>query len=304
MAEHASTGVWWEPLADAPFGARVELDQLDSIDDDTAATLRNLLAQHHVLVFPRAVSEHEHVRLVACFGRVLPQGPRVLVNDRPEGTFPIVTIVSNVLPNGSLGTFELGFHHDLGHVPTPLAGLSLYAMDVADGQTATRFANGRRAYQRLPASLQERLEGLQSLFSANYTATSEHPVTARDARDGLDPTWPRVVHPVVVPHPVTGERCVYVNEMMTVGILGIPEAESDALLDVLFAGLYAPDNIYEHRWTTGDLVVWDNLVVQHARRQVEAAAPRTLRRVVFGEKAPWESWPFAPPTSSRSEVPG
>ena len=284
------------PLAGAPFGATVELDRrAGPVDDATARHLRGLLATHHLLLFSGELGEGEQIELVSCFGRVLPQGPRVVVNDRPKGDFPTVTYVSNVLPEGTLGTFELGFHHDLAHVATPLAGLSLYAVDVAAGQSATRFANGQLAYQRLSPALRQRLEGLQSLFSANYTVTSDRPITAREAQDALDPTWPRVVHPVVVPHPITGERCIYVNEMMTVAILGIPPGESDALLDMLLATLYSPDNIYEHRWSTGDLVVWDNLVVQHARRPVDAAAPRTLRRVVFGEKTPWEHWPFESP---------
>jgi taurine dioxygenase len=148
------------------------------------------------------------------------------------------------------------------------------------------------AYQQLSDSVKERLEGLQGLFAANYTTTSDDSGTARAAKDVLDPTWPRAIHPVVVPHPITGERCVYVEEMQTVEILGLAPDDGDALLDLLFERLYDPANIYEHNWRNGDLVVWDNLVVQHARRKVGAQIPRTLRRVVFGEKTPWENWPF------------
>jgi taurine dioxygenase len=254
--------------------------------------LRDLLAHHHLLVLRGEWTEAEHIDLVGCFGRVLPQGPRVIVNDHPAGELPIVTFVSNIASEGGLGTFELAFHHDLAHVATPLAGLSLYALDVADDQSPTRFSNGRLAYQQLPEGLQQRLVGLQGLFAANYTTTSDQSASARDVRDALDPTWPRTVHPIVVPHPATGESCVYVNEMMTVEILGLDRRDGDALLDVLFQRLYDPANIYEHHWQTGDLVVWDNLVVQHGRHKVHETTPRTLRRVVFGEKTPWEQWPY------------
>ena len=280
-------------LPDVPFGVAVQLDRgCGPVDPSAARVLRDALAHHHLLVLRGAWTEDEHIDLIGCFGRVLPQGPRVVVNDHPAGELPIVTYVSNVAADGDLSTFELAFHHDLAHVATPLAGLSLYAIDVGDGQSPTRFANGRLAYQQLPAQLQQRLEGLQGLFAANYTTTSEEAASARDARDALDPRWPRTVHPVVVPHPVTGERCVYVNEMMTVEILGLDRAEGDALLDSLFDRLYDPANVYEHDWRTGDLVVWDNMVVQHGRRTLSDATPRTLRRVVFGEKAPWEQWPY------------
>jgi taurine dioxygenase len=115
---------------------------------------------------------------------------------------------------------------------------------------------------------------------------------SRAALRRLDPTWPRVVHPVVVPHPITGERGLYVNEMQVAEILGLDDETSDRLLDRLLSVLYDDVNIYEHEWRNGDLVVWDNLSVQHARRAVAEVAPRTLRRVVFGEKAPWEQWPW------------
>jgi alpha-ketoglutarate-dependent taurine dioxygenase len=279
------------PLDNAPFGATVELEPCDAIDAKCAAELRALLARRHLLVLHGEWTEDQQIQFVACFGRVLPQGPRVLVNDHPAGEHPIVTFVSNRL-DGGLATFELMFHHDLAHVPTPLGGLSLYALEVGEGQAPTRFANGRTAYERLGATARERLEGLQSLFSANYTTTTDEAVPARAVRDALDPTWPRTVHPVVVPHPVTGDKCIFVNEMMTVEILGLDRRDGDALLDELFAHLYDPANIYEHHWQVGDLVVWDNLVVQHARPAVLDATPRTLRRVVFGEKTPWEQWPY------------
>ena len=280
-------------LPGAPFGASVDIDRgRRPLGASVARVLRDLLAHHHLLVLRGEWAEVEHIELVECFGRVLPQGPRVIVNDHPVGELLIVTLVSNVAPDGGLGTFELAFHHDLAHVATPLGGLSLYALDVDHEQSPTRFSNGRLAYEQLPAPVQERLVGLQGLFAANYTTTSNQAASARDVRDALDPTWPRTVHPIVVPHPVTGESCVYVNEMMTTEILGLDRPDGDALLDVLFERLYDPANIYEHHWQTGDLVVWDNLVVQHGRRQVHETTPRTLRRVVFGEKTPWEQWPY------------
>jgi alpha-ketoglutarate-dependent taurine dioxygenase len=293
-----TTAVRAQPLLGAPFGASVDFAR-DSgpLGPSIARVLRDLLAHHHLLVLRGEWSEAEHIDLVGCFGRVLPQGPRVIVNDHPAGEMPLVTFVSNIASEGGLGTFELAFHHDLAHVATPLGGLSLYALDVADDQAPTRFANGRLAYRQLTPDLQERLVGLQGLFAANYTTTSDHAASARDGRDALDPTWPRTVHPIVVPHPVTGEPCVYVNEMMTVEVLGLDRRDGDALLDALFERLYDPANIYEHHWQTGDLVVWDNLVVQHARQRLHETKPRTLRRVVFGEKTPWEQWPY--PAAAR-----
>jgi taurine dioxygenase len=85
--------------------------------------------------------------------------------------------------------------------------------------------------------------------------------------------------------------------MQVAQILGLDTTVGDKLLDRLFSLLYDQVNVYEHEWENGDLVVWDNLSVQHARRAVDEHAPRTLRRVVFGDLAPWEQWPWvAAPT--------
>jgi alpha-ketoglutarate-dependent taurine dioxygenase len=281
------------PLESAPFGAEVELAMdVTELHRDEAAELREALARHQLLVFHTDLNEDDHQVLVSSFGRLLPQGPRVIVNDHPQGPFPIVTYVSNVKPGGGLGTFELSFHQDLAHVATPLAGLSLYAVDVAPGQAATRFASGRLAYDRLSLEEQYDLERLQAIFVGNYTTTTNEAEASREALRQLDPTWPRAVHPVTVPHPITGKRCVYVNEMQVAQIVGLDTAVGDKLLDWLFAVLYDPADVYEHHWRNGDLVVWDNLSVQHARRAVDEHTPRTLRRVVFGALAPWEQWPW------------
>ena len=97
-------------------------------------------------------------------------------------------------------------------------------------------------------------------------------------------------------HPVVrrqegGERpYLFVNADMSACITTLSRAESDALLEALFAHLYDQANIYEHHWTVGDLVVWDNLAVQHARSETGSAA-RTLRRVSIGDYGYWEQIP-------------
>ena len=98
----------------------------------------------------------------------------------------------------------------------------------------------------------------------------------------LDPGAPRAEHPVLWDHPRTGAPTVYVSAMQTDSIVGLPERESEALLVALWDRLYEPGNVYTHRWEVGDLVVWDNVSVQHARDDVKPGDGRTLRRVPVG----------------------
>ncbi len=89
------------------------------------------------------------------------------------------------------------------------------------------------------------------------------------------------MQPLVRLHPRTGRPLLYVSEMGTSHVVELPRAESDALLAELFAILYDPALVYEHTWRTGDLVIFDNLLMQHARGDVLADGPtRTLRKVI------------------------
>src|SRR3954451_7277230 len=271
-------------LPGAPFGAELSIDPTAPLPLSAGDELRRLLAQHQVLVVRGGMSRDDHVRLIRGFGRVLPQGPRAVLHDDPADLKEVIYL-SNVRDDGVNGNEELWFHHEFAYLPTPCAGLSLYAEEIGPGVAVTRFASGMSAYKTLPEELKRRLDKLQVLFVANYVFTTRN----RDAT--ADPTWPRAVHPAVVPHPVSGVPCLFVNQTQADSFVGLLPAESDELLNRLFAHLYDPANIYEHHWQQGDLVIWDNTALQHARPHNTETAVRTLRRVTFGEKTPWEEWP-------------
>jgi taurine dioxygenase len=220
---------------------------------------------------------------------VLREGPRRRLHaPRPPGLTEMIYL-SNVREDGVNGNDELRFHHEFAYLPTPVQGLSLYAEQIASGVPATRFASGLGGFRRLGAADQERVQVLQALSVANYS------FTARNRDLSSDPAWPRAVHPVAFPHPVTGEWTLFVNPTQTDRVFGLAEEDSEALLDRLFEAVYAEENIFEHGWSEGDLVIWDNRSLAHARRPNESGGARTLRRVVFGEKSPWEEWPNTGP---------
>jgi taurine dioxygenase len=106
----------------------------------------------------------------------------------------------------------------------------------------------------------------------------------------LDPGDMATVHPVVGQQAGSGRPYLFVNLDMSACITKMTPDESDALLEELFAHLYTPDNVYEHHWREGDLVIWDNLAVQHARSATGNAA-RTLQRVTIAHYGYWEQVP-------------
>jgi taurine dioxygenase len=248
-----------------------DLDLRTARTPGEVAELRSLLAERHLLLVRQPdLPGEDHVRFVRLFGPVL--------HERPE--LPEWMWVSNVEQGAAVPEGELLFHSDLAFTPEPHPGLSLYAVDVPADGCPTRFADAARAAALLPPALRDRIEGRDGLHVYDLIA-KRGDRRYRDAE--LDPRNPRQRHPILKRDPLAGTDVLYVSEMQTDRIIGLPPAESDAVLAELFARLYAPDNVYEHPWTVGDLVVWDNLALQHGRGDVPDDAPRTLRRVAMGE---------------------
>ena len=156
------------------------------------------------------------------------------------------------------------------------------------GVAATRFASGFQAYERLPPALRQRIDELNAL------QVRERVEGRRNRLTDMQPADLCTLHPVA-PRAPDGRRYLFVNQSMTAAIVGLSEADSEALIEELLSYLYVEDGIYEHVWTTGDIVVWDNLAVQHARKPL-GPGRRSLQRVTIAEIGYWDQWPTDLPT--------
>lgn len=192
--------------------------------------------------------------------------------------------VSNRRADGFLGTKELQWHNDVPYLPSPYLVAALHAVDVDQDATSTKFVSGVRAYDSLPERLKGRLNGLNAL------QVRQRRSERRNRLSDLEPGDLCTVHPVIGHQQGTGRPYLFVNENMTACVIGMSEQESDSLLAELFAYLYAEEAVYEHRWRPGDLVVWDNLALQHARGSVGKGA-RTLQRVTCTRFTYTEQYP-------------
>jgi taurine dioxygenase len=112
-----------------------------------------------------------------------------------------------------------------------------------------------------------------------YFAGNAHVAARRRIEDIPKDQLQMAVHPVVLKHPRTGELLLYVNEQHARNIVELPEDESDELMDDLRERIRRPDNVYAHTWRVGDLIIWDNLALLHARTPWPKGEPRTLRRI-------------------------
>jgi taurine dioxygenase len=260
------------PLSGA-LGVEISgLDLARPLSAAEEAELRALMASARLLVFRgQAIGVDDHVRLGRTFGPVLEEG------DKGVG------YVSNVRPGGFVPEGRLLFHSDFAFTAEPCPGISLYALDVPAG-CPTLYANAARAAAVLPDDLRAAVSGASALHLFDLVG-QRGDARYREATLGPGPLAPRWVHPVLLRHPVTGDDVLYVSEMQTDRIIDVDAATSEALLARLLGVLYDDSNTYRHDWAVGDIVVWDNIAVQHARPVPPPVAPRTLHRVAISERS-------------------
>src|SRR4051794_6785974 len=208
-----------------PFGAELDIDARQPLDERGQDELRALFDRHDLLVVrgPQLTMD-EQLRFCGYLGPVLMSDCGVMSKETPIG----------------LAGVELCFHADYGYSPEPLQAISLHAIDVLDGETSTRFAGGRHAWDVLDAGTRAALDGHDALqvFGAR--------LDGRNRRADLDPRLPDTPHPIVQEHPAGG-NFVYAPEMTTDSIVGMNADDSERLLAAVFDALYGPGNVYEHR---------------------------------------------------------
>jgi taurine dioxygenase len=264
------------PIPGAPFGLEVKVDLSATFSAAEKQALRQLYQRDGlILVRNQKLSMDQQIEACSIFGPVL----------RNRENY----IVSNVREDGLLGTRELLFHSDVPYVPAPYLGGSLHALEVDAGVSATRFASGFKAYDRLPTELRRRIDALNALH------VRARAFTRRTRLTDLIPTDNCAVHALVGRQKDTERSYIFACLDMTACVIGMPEQASDLLLEELFSYLYAEEQIYDHVWRPGDIVIWDNLAVQHARKAI-AAGRRTLQRVSIAEYGYWDQYPVDLPT--------
>ncbi|MET0733855.1 MAG: TauD/TfdA family dioxygenase [Casimicrobiaceae bacterium] len=161
-----------------------------------------------------------------------------------------------------------------------LQAISLYALEM-ERREPTIYADMVRAAAALPPALRQRVKDLQVLQCLDFSSNLEL-VRCRLSKkppEVPDSQFPRAAHPVLGAHPFTGEEVLNVSQLFTSHVVGFTDEDSDALFAELEPVQYDPAYIYAHPWEVHDLVVWDNIALQHSRDMLGAPSGRKLRRV-------------------------
>ncbi len=251
--------------------ARAEVDAI-------AAAWRERL----VVVFRgQELSDPQLMAFSRNFGELDPPGPNPY-GEPFNKAHPEINVISNVVENGkpigSLGDGEAVWHADMTYVEVPPKAAVLHALEVPPAEAGgnTYFANMFAAYASLPDPLKQAAAGKVAVHDASRNSAGGlrkgyTPVT--DVRETVG-----AHHPLVRTDPTSGRKALFLGRRPNAYVLGLALAESEALLDALWAHATQPRFAVCHRWQLGDVLMWNNLAVLHRRDPFDPSTRRVMHR--------------------------
>jgi taurine dioxygenase len=264
----------------AGIGAEVTGVDLGHLAEDDFVAISRAFVAHSVLLFRgQRLGDDGLIAFSRRFGALdwapVQENGRRFVDGKPE-----IYVVSNVVENGvaigSLGAGEAVWHTDMSYLEDPPMASMLYALEIPPAGGNTGFCNMYAGYAVLGETMQRRLAGLKIKHDGTYNSGGylRAGVTASD-----DPrTSPGAVHPLVCTHPDSGRKCLYLGRRRNAYIIGLELAESERLLDELWAAATRDDFTWYNTWRVGDLVLWDNRCTMHRRDPFDPAQRRIMHR--------------------------
>jgi alpha-ketoglutarate-dependent taurine dioxygenase len=279
------TGLEFVSVAGAPFGVEVRGVEWSPPSSEVVRLLTVALRRHLLLVLRGQTSptESELDGFLRQFGRlVLDTDDGVahysghLHRGGPASEMAVASQSylqraeaergSSFYNPGAEGISELVWHNDQSHRPMRKVLSVFEALDVEPSVTPTEFRDMYTAYETLPLALRHGLEHRQVVY---YDPRLPSPAEMPRLADAT--------HPVFTAHPHTGRKTIYVNDFAD-RITGMNRAESDATMAEVRAHIDSSAPRYVHQWRSGDLVLWDNVGLQHRRDAVPGHQRRIMRQ--------------------------
>jgi taurine dioxygenase len=262
-------------------GAEIGGVDLTRLSDADFAEIERAWQRHaFVLLRDQKLSDDDLLAFSRRLGTLDPPPNQERGRISPPG-YPDIYVVSNVLdakgePIGALGAGEAVWHTDMSYLDAPPDASMLYALELPPSGGDTWFCGMQAAFAAMPAALKAQIRGRRIKHDGTYNSGGY-------LRQGVMPTddphqAPGAWHPAVCVHPATGVPALYLGRRRNSYVEGYSPAESEAVLDALWAHATQPQFTHAHRWRVGDLVLWDNRTTMHRRDPFDANARRIMHR--------------------------
>ncbi|HEY2135361.1 MAG TPA: TauD/TfdA family dioxygenase [Xanthobacteraceae bacterium] len=268
---------------DAPLGAEISgIDLSGPVSSSDVAAIEGVWHERLIVVFhDQQLTDPQLIAFSNNFGELDPPGPNPygepFLKQHPELNV-ISNVVENGKPIGNLGDGEAVWHADMTYVDVPPKAAMLHSLEVPPPEAGgnTHFANMFAAYETLPADLKKATEGKiavhdASTNSAGMLRKGYKPVT--DVRQTVG-----AHHPLVRTEPRSGRKALFLGRRPNAYIVGMDVAQSEALLDALWAHATQTRFTVCHKWKVGDLLMWNNLSVLHRRDPFDPKTRRVMHR--------------------------
>ncbi len=243
-------------------GAFVDNIDLNRLDADTADTLKTAIGDYGVLFFrDQDLTTDQHIAVAEQFGGVNVNRFFAHVPDEPR----IAEVRKEPDQKANIGG---GWHTDHSYDQIPAMGSILLARETPPLGGDTVFANMYAAYDNLSDGLKATLETLNGVHSSRHVFGKEARYKERgeDLKGRLgneDAAQQDAIHPIVIKHPISGKKALYVNPGFTIGIEGWKAEESKPLLDYLYQHASRQEFQYRFQWANGSIAFWDNRATWH-----------------------------------------
>lgn len=264
-----------------PAGAEISgIDLARPISSSLATDINRACAEFGVVVFrDQTLTPDQHVALARQLGEVDVNRFFKAVDGHPE----IAEVRKDPQHAANIGG---GWHTDHSYDQAPAKGSLLYARELPPIGGDTLFASMYAAYDTLSEGLKRTLATLNAVHSSRHVFGHGGRVLGDGDLKGrvLNPDLATqdALHPVVITHPGSGRKALYVNPGFTVRFEGWTEAESKPLLDHLYAHAIRPEFTVRLRWAPGTLAYWDNRATWHVALNDYAGHRRVLHRITLG----------------------
>ena len=253
------------------------------LDDATIGEINMLWRRHLVLVFPRqSLTETQQIAFTRKFGTL----DITIEDDKKSSKNPEVLRIANVDERGEklsadhpiaryFSALTSLWHTDGSYRAVPSFASMLHALEVTPEGDETCFANAIAAYEALPGEIKARLEGKHMVHAYEFTRYFEDrlpPLSPEEKRIS-----PPTTHPVVRTH-ADGRKSLYISGNVAYYVGGMPFDVGQRLHEYLLEWVTQPRFVYEHRWTVGDVVLWDNRPTLHRVLPYDPTHRRVLQR--------------------------